>query len=277
MKYFLRRILPRIRGIRKFYPEFLFCKKSKIKGDRIVLDYIKDHKMKLWYFIDQPTWRSNCYYKSSYEKNESKLFKKIIKKDWVILDIGANIGYHSIIFSKLANKGRIYAFEPAHNNYELLLRNIKVNNCMNIFPQKLALGERTSSADLLIFEDYAYNSFADSGRKKFIRREKINLVTLDNFIHEQEIGRIDFLKIDAEGYENHVLRGGLNSILKFRPKIFCELFQQNLDPFGLRVEEIIDYISQNGYSPYIINKNGLHELKSCNNYGTNFNFFFEPI
>jgi FkbM family methyltransferase len=277
MKYFLRRKLPKIRGLRKILPEILFYKKKINDEDRLILDKINKYNIKLWYYFDHPTYRNNFYNRLNFEEKEIELIHKIIKNDWLIFDIGASVGYYSILFSKLANNGQIFSFEPARKNYDILRMNIKENNCQNILPQNLAIGDKVASANLLIFEDYAYNSLINTNRQKLIGQEKVNVTTIDEFVSVNKIKKLNFIKIDAEGYEYNILKGGLDSISFFKPLILCEICQSNLTSVGLKPDYVVEKFIKIGYEVFSINKSEIKKIKNIQDIGSDYNFFFKPF
>ena len=148
--------------------------------------------------------------------------KEFIKKDSIVIDAGANIGVFSIFASGLTPKGHIFAFEPVYKTYEVLLKNIK--DYRNIIPVQSALGNRTGRAKIFIHSDLSGPNFLLDSEKADSRQllgdiEEINLLTIDKFTEDNKLPRVDFIKIDAEGYEKQIIEGALETIKKFSPTI----------------------------------------------------------
>ena len=149
----------------------------------------------------------------------------------VIIDAGANIGLYSIIGSRLVGEaGKIYSFEPSKENFNLLLKNIELNEVENIVPINMGLGDKIGETLILTqnlengdAEKYILKSEnkinkPDIGLKKTQLSEPIALDTLDNFLLKKNIKKVDFLKIDVEGYEHYIFKGAEN-LLKNNPEI----------------------------------------------------------
>jgi len=109
---------------------------SKFKPQDIILANIQGSKM----YIDPKDESIGVpMLVEGYEKNETKLFKKYIKENMGVIDIGANIGYYSLLAAKLVGKnGKVYAFEPETANYKMLLKNIEINGYKNIVSEQKA-------------------------------------------------------------------------------------------------------------------------------------------
>ncbi len=104
------------------------------------------------------------YFKGVFEQEELKLCSKFIKKDSTVIDIGANIGIHSIHFARLAPEGKILCIEPQITIYPILIQNILPYN--NIIPLNVAVDEELGISQFFIAEDDAYSSLKDTKRKK---------------------------------------------------------------------------------------------------------------
>ena len=161
-----------------------------------------------------------------------------------VIDAGANIGNHSIFFSKYFRK--VYSFEPNPTTYKLLKINSKINN--NISVKKKGLSNREAVSYLL------ENKSNLGGSRLINKRSKntidIHLGTLDhetNFIKE----RIQLIKIDVEGHEFEVIQGSKNTILKNKPII---IFEQQLDDFPQNFEKIRKFLLDLNYSKFGIIK-----------------------
>ena len=162
----------------------------------IVLTEVQGHKM----FMDAKS--SGLVLTGYWEKHETEIFKKLIKKGMTVVDIGAHIGYYTLIAANLVGKkGKVYAFEPEQKNYSLLKKNIKINEYRNIVPVKKAVSSKTGTAKLFLQTSALHTLICPQNNKQSI---EIETVTLDNFIGEN---KINFIKIDAEGAEYMIFQG----------------------------------------------------------------------
>ena len=169
----------------------------------------------------------------------------------VILDIGANIGNHTVFFSKICNAEKVYAFEPVAETYDTLCRNIDLNHIENtVVAYNVALGNASGKARIKYFDPLNIGSTqieeADDGN--------IGMKRLDDYQFE----RIDFIKIDVETYEYDLLQGAKNTLTQFAPVIFVEIFD---DCFS-KVDKLLE--SYGYINSYIIFNNYIY-VKSANN------------
>tara|TARA_B100000700_G_C14920947_1_gene797062 strand:+ start:145 stop:1038 length:894 start_codon:yes stop_codon:yes gene_type:complete len=163
------------------------------------------------------------------------------------LDIGANIGNHSIQFSKKF-KG-VIAFEPHQKIFEILKFNTK--NLKNIKCINSAVGEKKGKVK---FRDYRENYGASHVLKNHIKRNyfKVNISKLSDLVKKLKI--ISYIKIDTEGMEFEILKGGKEIIQKFKPVISLE--QKKIE-FKSKFNETpsIDFLRQMGYRIFIVKEN----------------------
>ena len=165
-----------------------------------------------------------------YEKYETALFKRLVKKGMVVVDIGANIGYYTLLASHLVGEeGRVFAFEPDPNNYELLLKNIEINGYRNVIPVKSAVFSKSGRMKLFLDKNNLGGhslSEANVDKSSFIT---VEAVRLDDFFKNIDV-KIDVVKMDVQGLEMHVLEGMTDSVNQnANLKIITEFW-----PFGLR-------------------------------------------
>jgi FkbM family methyltransferase len=143
----------------------------------------------------------------------------VIEKDDVLIDAGANFGLFSIFSSHIIGKeGKIYSFELVERTKEFLEKNIKNNNIDNCIVVKKALGESNKEVDIFI-NDKNLEESSLVINNLLRRKEKIKQIKLDDFIKDNNIQKVDFIKADIEGAERNMLRGAEKTIKKFKPKI----------------------------------------------------------
>ncbi|HEY5368649.1 MAG TPA: FkbM family methyltransferase [Hanamia sp.] len=166
-----------------------------------------------------------------FEKKELEIFQLFLKPGSVLIDAGANIGLYSIIGSRLVGtSGKVYSFEPSKENFNLFLKNIELNKSDNILSINKGLGDKageslvllqnhkTGDAEKYILTGENNSTATGSELNKEDLSETIILDSLDNFQLQHDIKKVDFLKIDVEGYEYYLLKGAEN-LLKNNPDI----------------------------------------------------------
>ena len=138
------------------------------------------------------------------ERKSTGIMQQFIQPDDVILELGANIGYYVLIESGiLSDKGYIYAVEPAPENFELLKRNIALNNIENIEASNIAISNETGTAKLYMGIACNLHSLINSSNSSDAEYVEVGTDTVDNFLKNRK--PITFLRMDVEGYETEVI------------------------------------------------------------------------
>jgi len=235
-------------GIGKLYPiklahEFL---RSHLKTN---VAEVLGHKM----FLDSKD-SLDLSINGVYEPLETKLVKKEIKKGDVVLDIGANIGYYTLIFAKLVGEeGKVFAFEPDPDNFALLKKNIEINGYRNVILVQKAVSNKTAKIRLYLSEARAdVHTIYDShdGRQSI----EIEAVRLDDYFKNYN-GRIDFIKMDIEGAEAGAIQGMPLLLRKNKHlKILTEFLPIALKEFGIDAEDYLKLLLKHGFTLYDINQ-----------------------
>ena len=159
------------------------------------------------------------------------LVSKRVKPGWKVVDIGAHIGYYTLILSRLVGPtGRVFCFEPVPINFRFLCENICLNNCANVEPVNRAVTDTHQQIAFEMPEDDPLPgtvSFLESNVRGNLT---VEAVSLDEFFHSGP-ERIDFLKMDVEGAEDKVLEGARGLIARDHPNILVEVhhFNGNLE------------------------------------------------
>lgn len=183
-----------------------------------------------------------------HENLSTSLVQKFLKKGMTFVDVGANIGYFTLIAAKcVGTKGRVFSFEPELENFNLLCKNIKINCFTNVSPENLALSDLDGKS--LLYKDP--NS---KGRHSIcVSRDDweplaCKTVRLDTYFKQKRFREaIDFIKIDAEGAELKVLRGMSNLIDPHTTNLLLEFSQKLIVESGENVSNFINFLIQIGY------------------------------
>jgi len=165
-----------------------------------------------------------------YEKYETELFKRLVKKGMVVVDIGANIGYYTLLAAHLVgDEGKVFAFEPDPYNYSLLCRNIEVNGYRNVIPVQKAVFNKSGKMKLFLDKNnLGGHSLSEANVDKSVSTT-VEITSLDEYF-ENTNHKIDVIKMDVQGSEMEVLNGMTNTINQNEKlEIITEFW-----PFGLR-------------------------------------------
>lgn len=189
------------------------------------------------------------------EQRISSFWKNIIRKSNYIIDAGANVGYYTLIASKkIGSDGRIYSFEPVSKTYNRLIENVKLNNFSNIIPIKKALSHTDNQEiELFIADDKNWGMSSIYSHDRFAGYKEIaETLTIDSFIIDNEIDKMDLIKIDVEGSEMDVINGMKDCISKYDPTILVEINQDIISKKNDYVESIYDNLKTLGYDAFEI-------------------------
>ena len=155
-----------------------------------------------------------------YQAEELKLFNKYVQKGDVVLDIGANIGTHTLWFSnKVGDTGWVHAFEPQRLIFQTLCANMALNSIRNVDCRQLGVGSLRRLVKVPPLDPLVENNFGGLSIQDHTEGEDVAICSID----DMGLEKCDFMKIDVEGMEPEVLQGGMNTIVKTRPIIYLEL------------------------------------------------------
>lgn len=213
----------------------------KIQGSKMLVDSRRGLGARVW---ENGTW----------EMMTTKIMQKYLKKGMVVVDIGANIGYYSLLAAKrVGPSGKVYAFEPAPENYAALKKNIEMNGYTNIIPVQKAVADKNGVVPFLLdVKEPLAHRIQDNGDKK--NNIEVSVVTLDDFFKDKE-KQIDIIKIDAEGSEMFVLEG-MRRILTENKNlvVFSEFCPHLLEVSGVRPIDYLNKFTENDFKVYEIDE-----------------------
>jgi FkbM family methyltransferase len=183
---------------------------------------------------------NDSYFAGANLNNHNEFFQYVVNrrvaKDAVAFDIGANIGLTTTILSKFAPQGRIYSFEPNPEAMAYLQRLVSENGLNNVTALPLAISSQAGEiAFLENFVSASASHIADAGSLTGSRDGKktvVSAVTIDAFVAEQGLGRLDLIKVDVEGFEMAVLEGAPETLSRLKPDWFIEFNSFTLIAYG---------------------------------------------
>lgn len=212
-----------------------------------------------------------------YEHATSMLAIGALRPGDIAIDIGAHVGYFSLLFRLLVGRtGAVYAFEPMPDTYLRLVRNIMRNNFTNVIPLPLAVAERSGTAEFCInSENEGGSTLLPIVVNDEHDRVQVQVTSLDNVFVTALPSRPRLLKIDAEGVEMLILKGGRQWFLAQAPDmLICEINRGALDAAGTSESEIRAHMESLGYrSAVIIMRNMDGKI---NPHGASFYQYLQP-
>jgi len=181
-----------------------------------------------------------------------------IQPGYVVCDIGANIGTYTVPLSRLVGStGRVIAFEPNRPTRACLRQNIRQNRLANVTVMRAAVGETSGHACLVATEDNLGEAHLAPPADTSSKGERVAVTTLDAEVAKLRLTRVDFLKIDVEGFELAALRGAERT-LAANPRLVVqtEIVPAHAARYGFGLGELREFFASRHFSPYTCDARG---------------------
>lgn len=184
------------------------------------------HGIFFYYKNDKYIGKSLSEY-GEWSEGEVELIKKVVLNNENIIEIGSNIGTHTIPLAKhISNGGQIFSFEPQSQNYHLLTENITHNKIKNATVSKIAISSKEGKAFMNTFDNEKINNYGDAKifENKLENFEEVSVKTLDQLFFDKlnENFSIKLIKCDAQGQEPNIIKGSTKIIEKNKPFLYVE-------------------------------------------------------
>jgi FkbM family methyltransferase len=183
----------------------------------------------------------------THEPLNTRMLAKQLREGMTCFDIGANIGYYTLLESRIVGKnGKIIAMEPSPVNFSKLQKNIQMEGAKNIELFNLAGGNKDGKIKFLLKKQ--------SNLSRIVSEDEItpsdNIIEvpirkLDGFLQDLSLEKLDFLRMDVEGYEFYIYEGIRNSVKKYKPDMQIEIHAHHLGERKTR--ELLEKIKEDGY------------------------------
>jgi FkbM family methyltransferase len=187
-----------------------------------------------------------AYYTGEYDTRNIRSVLRLVEPHWIILDVGANIGFWSIPLARaLKESGQLHCFEPVPSNFRLLTANVERNcKAATVHVHQLGLSDRSGTVQISLREDFEGGSETGNaaividGDDSRFQAVQVEVRSLDDLFDSLSLDRLDFIKVDIEGHEHKFLAGAGQTIARFRPILLMEINdhyyeRQGLDPTAL--------------------------------------------
>jgi len=194
----------------------------------------------LYNFHDQFIGRALELY-GEFSEGEIDLFRQMVRPGQVVLEIGANIGAHTVFFAQqVGPSGQVIAFEPQRIVFQTLCANVALNSLTNVFCHQQAVGEQPGSIFVPPLDYSVDNNFGGLALGEFDFGESVPLVTVDSL----GLKRCHMVKIDVEGMERAVLGGATETLTRLKPVMYVE------NDRAEKSDELVRFIDTLGYAMY---------------------------
>jgi FkbM family methyltransferase len=191
------------------------------------------------------TLRDSLLLFGTHENYETLALINCLRPGMTFIDVGANIGYYTVVAaSKVGENGRVFAYEPDPVNYSFLERSVKANNFRNVSLIRQALSDEAGFATFFLSDHLGSHSLA--AQDTCTRTTTVELTRLDDDAGLIE-GGVHVMKMDAQGAEYKIMRGGINLLRRWMPVIMLEFEPKCLQTMGTSPEEFARLFDDLGY------------------------------
>ena len=205
---------------------------------------------------------------AGFEAVMSQLFVRLVRDANVFLDIGANIGYYSLLAASINPHLKIFSFEPAPEVFSYLKKNIEING-FDIQAEQKAISDKIGSLEFFVSRNPKYVDIADehltstgsfdksqADRTTILETINVEALTLDEYVAQKGIEKIDLIKLDTEATEHLVLAGAQRVLSEFKPVIFCEVLPGKVE------QKIEAAFKAQGYLMYRLGEDRISAVES---------------
>ena len=211
--------------------------------------------------------------KHGLHETEIDLLQHFVLLGDVCLDVGANFGEWSYFMSKRTGpSGRVIAFEPVPVTVQILKRVKGRLKLTNVEIHQIALGNENKRAAMRVEAGKLPMAQLVNDQGSDGPSVRVDMMTLDSFMANNDAGRISFIKCDIEGAEPLFLEGGRTTITKHRPTIVCEIQEEHCERFGNSPNKIFEFLADLNYSAYYYSSKKLIPVKGLVNGKINYVF-----
>ncbi len=221
-------------------------------------------------------WNDVCgdaVFTGNFEEGERRFVERFLRPGMVVLDIGAHNGFYTMLAARrVGNSGQVIAFEPSPREHKRLFRHLKMNRLLaNVVVCRLALDHSKGEDTLFVVEgrDIGCNSLRPPMVAEPVKTVTVQKTSLDSFLAEGMILKVDFIKMDVEGAELNVLEGA-TELLGRRPMpvILAELADNRSSGWGHPASEVYDHLAEREYQWFSVDRKGsLSPLPRMDQYG----------
>ena len=188
----------------------------------------------------------------SNEPHFEEIIERLINENSVVLDVGSNIGTHSILLSKKAKSGQVYAFEPQSLVFSILQNNLLLNNCTNVTPYRFAVSDVNNSVISMEAFSFSGERINNGATRVDSKSRGYGDLVLTRNLDSFKFRAVDFIKMDIQGSEVNALFGAEELIARHRPIIFIEIEELHLQALGFNSKVLIEKLLWFDYALYRI-------------------------
>jgi precorrin-6B methylase 2 len=168
-----------------------------------------------------------------HETHTVRVVERVLKTGMTFIDVGANVGQYTLLASGLVgSRGSVHSFEPEPRAFRILEENVSLNRLTNVSLTQCAVAAASEPA------------------------QSVPRLSLDDYVRDRQIDRVDLIKIDIDGGELDVLQGARRLLSSTHPQLIVEFAESNQAPLGHSCAELADFLRQLGYDLFCIDSQG---------------------
>lgn len=184
-----------------------------------------------------------AFFEIFFLKTNTVLPNFTIKKNDIVIDVGAHVGFFTIYVARQASEGKIYAFEPYSKSFNLLKKNVEMNKLSNVITENCAVLKNSGTATLFIDRDFAISNTL-FGAETDLEKELVTTISIQDIFDKYKIERVDLLKLDCEGAEFEIILNLSKDVLEKIVKISAEIHQ---DVVGYHLNDLSTFLKANNF------------------------------
>jgi len=203
----------------------------------------------------------SIWYRGEYERQVEAQLRRRLKGGNVFVDVGANVGYFSVITAEIVGPGgAVHAFEPDQRSCDLLKASLTANRLTNVYANAIALWKEPGCLQFAPERQSGLSHVLSQQESLNVRPAlSVPANTLDRYMKTFPVHRVRLVKIDAEGADLAVLLGMREILARDRPTVIVETEDWALARFGHTVEDLINYLDSFGYAAYDLDGRPIHD------------------
>jgi FkbM family methyltransferase len=194
---------------------------------------------------------------TGWEPETIPVFLRLVTPDSVVLDIGAHTGIYSLLAARRSCTATIHAIEPVPRVFALLEANVARNKALNVQCHRLAFAEEEKVTQLYVpRQPFPMMTSMLPGWREDSEAIEMSTLTVDSFVAQLEIDRVDVIKLDTEGTEALVLKGAECVLRESQPFVFCEVLL-----VGNTAKKLGSLFTKAGYSSFLLAEDGVRRIE----------------
>lgn len=214
-----------------------------------------------WRLYPECMVQRSVYLYGDWESYDSREFIRALKPDGVVLDIGAYFGYYSMLACRYAGpQASVYAFEPFPKSFAMLEENKRLNGFDSMVCVNLAISDQPAEWSFRVAPTSNLGSGGLTSNPSPKGSNRVTATTVDHFVAEKGLDRVDLIKMDVEGAEVRALAGAEKTLRRFRPVMMVELDPGKLKLLGETPQHLVRRIGDLGYRMFCAGPSGLQPI-----------------